>query len=146
MAPIVRYPKSGETFSLTLEGKHLDVQPMTLVKNCGYNTAGWKYTGPIVTGYSVRRFQLVSVDESVSWRALEANLSVYKRKPEGLWIHPFRKAFPDHDGLGRVGIFDASWIDPKGTPSFPCIFSSGELCFVSTLRKFSRNWRWLVFV
>ena len=140
-----QYPNLGEVFKLTIDYSHPNVQPLTMVKNYGYDPAGWRYTGKTATGVVISKFQLVSVGLCGNWRDLGGKLAAYGKNPGGLWIQAFKDAYPKPDGRGRVGIFDASWMNQGHFECFPCIYSSGDLYFSQVIRKFNKHWRWLVY-
>jgi hypothetical protein len=94
-----------------------------------------------VKGRQTRRFNLVQIGytylEEVRRRIGLDNV------PEGQWINAFRQAFPQHDGMGPIGIADNSWVCPDVCSAFPFV-STGGLDFYWAVCALNDCWRWLV--
>ena len=135
------YPAVGDEFDLTI------AKPLTgldIVTRFGYDQKGWKFNGKEVKGPQTKKFKLVSIGAQPNFEAVKAALVKHGMIPEGQWCAAFKKAFPQPDGNGSIGVADASWVDPHGSAYFPYVYTDGDLYFRWIDYDFFAFWRWLV--
>ena len=140
-APPTQYPANGVAFELTI------FEPFTgleMVRRFGYNPTGWKFNGTEIITPQTKKFMLVSIGEQPNLKAVKSELAQYGAIPAGQWCDAFKKAFPQPDGNGSIGVVDSSWVLPDGGASFPCVSAVGGLFFLWSVDGFDAFWRWLV--
>lgn len=136
------YPAEGEIFELTLDAAECD--PLTMVREDGYNPTGWKYTGEGLTGVCTGKFKLVSVGYCRNLKEVWQKLTAHGVPAQGQWREAFKKAYPTPDAKGPVGFADPSWVLPDGNRSFPYVWSDGGSDFYWAGDDFDDYWRWVV--
>jgi hypothetical protein len=140
------YPKEGEVFQLTLDFDAPENEPMEMVEEFGYNSAGWTYVGAKVTGQYTRQFKLVSPGYCSNTDKVRAKTAEFGATPAGQWINSFKKAYPIPDGQGPIGIADDSWIGANGRANYPYLLAVGFQHFNYGGHVRGDDWRWLVVV
>ena len=144
-APQPTYPATGEIFELTLDGDDSENQPLEMVRRDGYS-GNWKHKGLVVKGRQTKRFKLVQVGYCRNLDEVRQKLAAHGEIPEGQWREAFKASYPNHDGLGPVGIADPSWVNPNDNAYFPCVDSDGYSNFVWAAYDQNEHWRWPVVV
>jgi hypothetical protein len=138
------YPKVGDVFELTLDFEAPANEPMEMVEEFGYNSAGWSYVGQPVTGKHTSRFKLVEVGYCSNIDKVKAKTEPFGKTPAGQWINAFKAAYPATDGKGPVGVADDSWIGANGRANYPYILAVGFQHFNYGGHVRGEDWRWLV--
>jgi hypothetical protein len=138
------YPKVEEVFELTLDGAAPENEPLEMVSEFGFNSAGWRHDGPTVSGKQTRRFKFVQVGYCSTVEKVKEKTKAHGEIPEGQWINAFKAAYPKPDGQGPIGFADASWIGADGRANFPYVASVGFLHFNYGGHVRGEDWRWVV--
>ncbi len=141
VAKIATYPADGVPFDLAIE----PFPGIDLVGRFGCdNQQEWKFNGREILEPQTKKFMLVSIGYQPNWEAVKTALLKYGAIPEGQWCDAFKKAFPQPDGKGLVGVADASWVSPRGSALFPYIHADGVPHFDWAGLDFGAGWRFLV--
>ena len=135
------YPAVGVEFDLTIAEPFTGIE---MVRRFGYDPTGWKFNGEEIAMPQTKRFKLVSIGAQPNFEAVKADLAKHGAIPDGQWLDAFKKAFPQPDGKGPIGVAKASWVSPSGGAHFPCVSTGGDLYFVWTDSGFHARLRWLV--
>lgn len=104
---IITVPGIEVPFELTLKAP---IQGLRLLELFGCDTQGWDYKGPVMTGPLTRKFMLVSVGKSSYLPTVICRLTAWPNETQGQWLEAFRRAYPQNDGQGPIGVADPSWI------------------------------------
>ncbi len=135
------YPVLGVSFDLAIAEHFTNLE---MVRRFGHNPKGWQFNGTKIVVPQTRKFKLVSIGAQPNFEAVKAVLAQHGTIPEGQWCDAFKKAFPQPDGKGSVGVADAVWVYPSGDAGFPYVGADGVPGFVWTVGGFDADWRWLV--
>ena len=135
------YPALGVEFDLTIAEPFTGIE---MVRRFGYDPTGWKFNGEEIAMPQTKQFKLVSVGAQPNFKKVEAANAKEGVIPDGQWCDAFKKAFPQPDGNGPIGVAKASWVRPGGYASFPYVRTGGGLSFLWIDDVFYADWRWLV--
>lgn len=136
------------TFNLSLKSGINGLEFVRLF--AGYHPEGWSYSGKAMTGLLTRRFKLMGAGKWDELDEVRNELIKEGYIPQGQWLLAFRKAYPENEGHGPVGIADPSWAGPGGHVLFPVLhpkYKTWRPDFDwAGYHHFHRraNWRWLV--
>jgi hypothetical protein len=138
------YPAVGEVFELMLDFDDPANEPMEMVEEFGYNSTGWSFAGPKVTGRQTRRFKLVQIGYCSNIGKVKDKTAPLGKTPEGQWINAFKAAYPTPDGQGPIGVADDSWVGANGRANYPYLLAVGFQHFNYGGHVRGEDWRWLV--
>ena len=141
VAAIPCYPALGVEFDLTIAEPFTGIE---MVRRFGYDPTGWKFNGEEIAMPQTKQFKLVSVGAQPNFKKVEAANAKEGVIPDGQWCDAFKKAFPQPDGNGPIGVAKASWVRPGGYASFPYVRTGCCLSFLWLDDAFDADWRWLV--
>ena len=140
-------PANGEIFKLTLDAAIVEDKTTDCIFNLNPNNfyfLGKRRQAPPLT----RRFKLFAVGECLHLNHVRGKLMRQGHIPEGSWIDAFRKAYPENDDRGPIGVADPSWCDLGYRLHFPALSEIGSINWTPFFRNASwrceSNWRWLV--